>query len=1586
MKAGIISSAALVCCCVLIGAQPSLAQIAPDDTLGPESSRVTPENLQRDRIDGGARRGANLFHSFREFNIGEGRAAYFDNPAGVANILSRVTGSNASEILGTLGVMGESNLFFLNPNGIIFGPNARLDVRGSFVATTANGFTFPDGSEFGAIDPQAPPLLTVSVPVGLQYGTNQSGDITNRGTLVADQDLTLTANNLDLQGQLQAGRNLTLQAQNTLRIRDTAINSFIAASGGPMVAQGNQAVDIFALNHPSSGLYSGGDMLLRSLNPINGDAHYWSGGSFQIEQLDGNLGNLFSEFDPIIRSQGDVNFFGYQGASLHILAGGSVNIGTVIITGPDTTGDTINPITTPELANVTLSDETSLVIDGSARPTLDIRAGVDPSVIGNPLGTIGDDPTVDQFFDSLPSLVPPPDNNPVATSADITIGDVVIVPLNGLVFLTNQYEPNETLNGDISVSGDGIIQSPNGNDFNGIVTNGNSGDVIVDPRNIIIDSRDNINLLESVFIATDPDFRSIGSNSGDIVLLANRNITLSQDVSLASEGSVGGNITLISGENIFATSSKIQISSSSEIIETSGGNIEVTAGNSVIFDEGAGIFAVTFGSPSAGNVIVQAGEVVTFSGTINNFPGGVRSQIGLMASGDGGNVVINTQQLRLSDGARISIDSFGSGNAGNIIISASDVKAIGESSSNGDASGIFADVTRFSSGNGGNITISTERLQVKDGAQISASTRGSGNGGDLIIEAEEVETVGTASGLRFPSGLFANVNSSSQGDGGDLLIETERLLIADGAQVSASTFGSGNAGNLTVRARLIEIRGVLYRAEFIDTSTVALDLAASTLSVQSNPSATEDGGDLLIETERLLIADGGQVLASAQGSGNAGNLTIRARSVEVAGFSNVEIAGTPVARLLSILSTEVEPSANGNGGDLVIDTQKLSVADEAKISAEAQGVGLAGDMRITTEELTIETGARISATSTATATTAEQGGSIIVNASRLDLSGAGGIFTQTEGGTPGGSVILGPYPGQSALTINLQDSAQISASTSSSGQGGSLRIAIPEAVRIRGDGRLSVETTGTGIAGDINITAPNLLIEDGTVISAQSTGAGNAGSLNINDVDQLTVRNGAQLTVSSTGLSQAGNLNIDARNVSLRRNAGLTAQTESGRGGSINLQIAESLRLDNDSQISASTQDGQGGRLSINADRSPINLINLSGGSRIATEATSGNAGTLSINARQLSLQDSAISASTSSGLGGGIVLRGLDSLEVNNSEISASTQTGQAGSLRIEANERIELTGTGGLLVEAAEGGTAGDLNIRTEALIVADNAQVTVSSPEGQAGNLTVNTDTLFLDNGQLIADTAESDRGEGANIRLQVSDLLFLENNSQISANAGEAANGGNVIIDNRDGFIVAIPSENSDITANADRGDGGRVEIEATQGLFGIEFREQRTPLSDITASSESGNPGVVTINRPDVDPSRGLVELPETVVDPSEQIAQGCVPSEGAVSQFVSTGRGGLPLSPDEPLRDRTTLTPEWVTLDSEEENAVSAPLSTRPTSDRSEASAISPDSPPAEIVEADGWLVDAQGNIVLVAQAQSTDPVRSHLAPVPCPN
>ena len=534
-------------------ATSAIAQITPDGSL----PTTVEQQGKVAEITGGGRAGNNLFHSFKDFSISTGNEAFFNNAVDINNILSRVTGGNISSIDGLIRANGTANLFLLNPAGIIFGNNARLDIGGSFLGSTGQGLLFDDGTEFSAVN-SSTPILTINAPIGLNLrGT--SGTIASSGSLNVERDLTLTSGNLDLRGELRAGDNLKLQALDTVRILDSVDNPFVAVAGNNLVIQGERSLNISALNNSNSGLFAGGDLTLQSDNPVSGDAYFESGGNFRIEELDGSGGDFISLDDPLVRSQGDVSFQSYEGASLHIFSGGSVEVdGDIKITGTDNTANAIKE--TVRYGN----NRRTINIDGSITPTLDIRAGVDN------VGEVG-------ISSNIPGFTPDTSDN--ATGSQINIGGTIFNP-GGTVFLTNQNQPNNDLGaGSISV---GAINTSN--------PLGNGGEVVIDSRsNINIPGEINTSSITNTQLTTVAGLQTFNP------------VTI--------ESGKGGNISLIAADNIttgdFNTASSLSLDLTTEV-DT------IQEANSI-----GAVPQALVRSGGAGSVLVQSGNNINV-GNINS--------------------------------------------------------------------------------------------------------------------------------------------------------------------------------------------------------------------------------------------------------------------------------------------------------------------------------------------------------------------------------------------------------------------------------------------------------------------------------------------------------------------------------------------------------------------------------------------------------------------------------------------------------------------------------------------------------------------------------------------------------------------------------------------------------------------------------------------------------------------------------------------------------------------------------------------------------------------------------------------------------
>lgn len=807
-------------CLMLAVSGNSNAQVTPDDSL-PNNSVVSDEL----EITGGTTAGSNLFHSFSEFSLDTGETAYFNNDLAIDNIISRVTGNAISDIDGLLRANGTANLFLLNPNGIIFGENAALDIGGSFIGSTADRVEFADGGEFSAVDSNAEPLLSVNIPVGLQYGSSPE-DITVRGT----------------------GNNLSID-----------FDTFT-------VARSDRPVGL-AVNNSNTLALLGGNVFL-------------SGGNLTAGE-------------------------------------GRVAIGSV----------------------------------GS----------------------------------------------------------------NGLVRLT----PNA--------------------------------------------------------LGWSFDYDEV-NNFQDIVL--------SEAASVEVSGNSGGEVRFL------------------------GKNISIVDGSAVLAD--------TLGSGAGRALEISATESIELVGFAadNFFPTRLSTNVDLDATGDGGNLVIDTDYLAIAEGAQVSSDTFGLGNAGSLTVVASDIEVIGESESGEFVSGLFAQADIGDTGKGGNISIDTNSLLVAEGAEISTTTFGSGNAGNLTVRANTVELEGFSE----PSGSSSILSATTQGDGngGNLTLTTDFLAITRGAEISTNTsFGSGNAGNLNIRANAIKLQGG------------ASEVGASGLFANAEVESSGDGGNLNIETDSLLIVDGAQIQASTNSVGKAGTIAIDARQIDLAGTS-------PNGNPSNISATAA--IGDGLGGSIEITTDTLEVTQGAQIAASTSGLGDGGDLSVVANDFV-----RLSGTS--------DGNSSGLFANALLNDGAGGNLTvRTE-------------------LLTVLDGATISVGNFPSSD-------------------TSLFAPGEGAAGNLTIIAPEILLDEAEITA--NTLAGDRGNLNF-QTDLLILRRGSRISTNAEQTATGGNITINADDGFLvafpQENSDITATAVFGAGGRVDIEALEIFgiepraNLTSQSDITTSSEFGIAGNV-----------------------------------------------------------------------------------------------------------------------------------------------------------------------------------------------------------------------------------------------------------------------------------------------------------------------------------------------------------------------------------------------------------------------
>jgi filamentous hemagglutinin family protein len=1251
--------------------------------------------------------------------------------------------------------------------------------------------------------------------------------------------------------------------------------------------------------------------------------------------------------------------------------------------------------------NITLQNGSRIVSDTSGRGnsgSVTLQATEQVLFDGIFANPDGGDPFRSGVFSSInrnPDLAPDVLDQRIAGDVNVNAGSFVLRQGGSLYANVEQGATGQ--GGNINITG-GSVLIQDGSQIQSILrgegqasgARGRTGDVNVTlTGGYRADGEENNQFSSAIFTSVEPG--TIG-NAGNITVQA-RTIELTNGARFVTETEGQGN------------AGRVTIGATDFIRFDGFGRERSGVASSVKSANGNPIGRV------AGDVILTGGNFIISNGAA------ILTNVEAGADGIGGDIVINANNLSMLNSAFIQSllrgadgeTAGGTGATGNVDINLTgDFVARGINPLEPDSNEISTSAGRGTRGNAGNISVDARSVRFFNGSRLVTETAGQGDAGSVTITARTIGFDGanmddpgnepggsTRSGIsssvfaapgaqrrqagairinrgavRLSNGatIFSNVEAGAVGRGGNIIIDAESLTLRNTGQLQTFLRGSEEAnGGAQGRPGTITLR---LSKDF--TALGVGDGLSNGLFTSVGRNTVGDAGNITVRARSIRLQDGSRFVTETNGQGNAGRVTVTAdRSIRFDGDNQ----DTPSGIASSVFAAD-NTTQFRRAGNIQINAGNLIISNDAIIfsNVEAGAAGRSGNILIDANSMVLTEGGQIQSllrgADPDSNLVGARGATGLVNINldgTLSISRVGdnasAIFTLVEPGTSGnaGRVVV------RAGAIGIENTGIISSSTSGAGNGGPLNLQADREIAVRS-------------GGDIQ-----------TVATEQSSGEAGAVKL---DTRRLTIE-GAGSSISATSqFTRGGNIVIDAEVVTVQDTIvndsrdGILASSELGQGGRITfLSGLEMLQIDNGS-VSASTRTGEAGSLRIQG----ANLVRLTDSAilSVAANGGGGGSGNMSVNTRTLRVENGArISASTvsrRSELGtqpfnnpnttpgsGNITLRNLESLEVDNGTISASTRSGQAGTLIVDAAEgSVELRNRGRLRVAASEtGGNAGDLEVTTRRFF-AENSTASVSSAAGQAGNLTVDANAVQLDNGRLTARTAET----GANISLQNVQQLYLRNGSQISAPASEFATGGNVTLDNADGFTVAVPAEDNDIIADATLGQGGNINID-TLGIYNFRVGLDQPVTNDIDASSQFNRQGSVNINTPDTDPSRGLIELPSGVVDASQQIDQTCrATGTDEFGEFVVTGRGGLPPNPNEVLDNDETVT-NWVGLDHEIPEGNQPATSSLPANATTNAESFAP------IVEAEGWVVGADGKVMLVAQTSETD--SNIFQPVQCP-
>ena len=841
------------------------------------------------------------------------------------------------------------------------------------------------------------------------------------------------------------------------------------------------------------------------------------------------------------------------------------------------------------------------------------------------------------------------------------------------------------------------------------------------------------------------------------------------------------------------------------------------------------------------------------------------------------------------------------------------------------------------------------------------------------------ENVTALDNLELRSQGLADASGTPSIPGGELQVRGRQLSLVDGSLLLVQNQADGTAGAISVdTSESVTVSGANSDGTFRS-------------SITNETLGTGRGGDLKITTSQLTVDRGAAIVAKTlpPGNGLGGN-------VEINAAESIQVVGSNLQNPSVTSSITAASFGRGEGGNLDLSTDFLSINSGGSVAASIFGSGNGGNLNVRANSIEI-TGFQpnIFTPSALTASTFGTGnaGNLNVDSSNIAILDGGRIDTSTLGTGDAGS-----------LTISATDSITVDGIIP-----GSINPSlITSGVNILDSpiqDLLGLPPVPTGNSGSLTINTSKLNVTNGALITTRNNAGGNSNNISIN-ADSILLNNNSGIT-SELGIRQPNPFGTD-NSFSEPQNIPNNTNVDSLPGGDIFISTQE-LVVEQGANISAATFNNiAGGNIIIDASenvlvkgfsaREPNNLSFI----RTSTFGTA-DSGDINVTTSKFAVLDGAlvVAGTFGTGLGGDIDIQATESIEVRGVEPSQSVASlvgasslgvgkagnlnldttklfvrdggiidssavasGDAGDVTIQATESIEVSGqtlgsnepssiSSGTNIEDQNtrqlfslpdipSGNGGRVILETEDLQITDRGEVSViNSGSGNGGRLEIDADSISLDRQGVI--TAATQSGEGGNILLDADNAIW-KGRSLTTATAAENGNGGNITI-NADSVVIL---EDSQVTADAFAGMGGNVEIDVERLII--------CESCQVSASSELGIDGVVDIET--LEPT--TVDLLEVIQQPTqaqEEVAVACPADRGAsVSQLTIIGRGGIPNPPQEMLNARSVI----------EFNAVD-----NPAVQEKHLQSVTEKSLP---LPARGWYKDPRGTVVLTAQPASSSP------------